>query len=119
MGVCFSLLFVQCLEEVACQGLFLQLFQTHEAQKHNLPWPPELSTQGVCVPTGCGEAVCGCGMQGGVQRLESSKARECDVKMAFVVPALPRQKKKAKMAATSTSIPGKNPNRFLTFMQTL
>lgn len=32
---------------VAYQELPLQLFQTHRAQKHNPPWPPEPGTQWV------------------------------------------------------------------------
>lgn len=64
MGVCFSPLFVQCLEVVACQELFLQFLQTHGPQKHNYPWPPEVGTQGVCISTSCGGAGCGYGMQG-------------------------------------------------------
>lgn len=66
MRVCFSLLSVQGLELVACQGLFLQLFQTHGAQKHNVPWPPEVDTEGVDIPTSRGGEGCGYGMQGRV-----------------------------------------------------
>lgn len=49
----------------------IQLFQTHGAHKHNLPWPPEVALKEhpmgrLYILTICGGAGCGCGMQGGV-----------------------------------------------------